>query len=107
LLITLTPAHKAVVALALSGHTRSEIAYLLNLTDVALRQRIRTLKRRIAEAGIAMPSALPGLNPGLAYGSIRRALASKLFIRSGALASHDPDGHLFVIHRSQNRTSRQ
>ena len=100
LLNTLTPPLKAVLALALSGHNRREIAYLLNLTDATLRQRIRTLKCRINEAGLVMPNELPGLNPGMAYGRIRGALSSKLFRRGGFLASHDPDGHLFVIRQS-------
>lgn len=107
LLNTLTPALRAVLALALSGHNRNEIAYLLNLKDVALRQRIRALKCRITEAEVVMPTELPGLSPGIAYGSIRRALSSKLTHRDGFLASHDPDGHLFVIHGSRNEAGRQ
>lgn len=101
LLETLTPPLKAVAALALSGHNRREIAYLLNLTDAALRQRILALKRHILAEGIAMPAELPGLVLGVAYGRLRGALLSKLFQRGGVLASHDPDGHLFVISGSQ------
>lgn len=100
--VTLTPPLKAVAALALSGHNRKEIAYLLNLTDATLRQRIRTLKRELTQAGLDMPSELPGLTLGLAYGRLRHALLSKLSHRGGFLASHDPDGHLFVISGSQN-----
>lgn len=98
---------KAVAALALSGHSRKEIAYLLNLTDAALRQRIRALKLRVTEAEVEMPAELTGLTPGMAYGRIRGALMSNLARRDGFLASHDPDGHLFVIGRSQNGTRRQ
>ncbi|MEX2367266.1 MAG: sigma-70 family RNA polymerase sigma factor [Pseudohongiellaceae bacterium] len=105
--ITLTPPLKAVVALALSGHNRKEIAYLLNLTDVTLRQRIRTLKRELTGAGLDMPAELPGLTLGLAYGRLRCALLSKLSHRGGFLASHDPDGHLFVVSSSQNGSRRQ
>ena len=104
---TLTPPLRAVAALALSGHNRKEIAYLLNLTDVALRQRIRTLKRQLTKAELTMPSELPGLTLGLAYGRLRGALLSKLSYRGGVLASHDPDGHLFLIRGSQNSTRRQ
>lgn len=107
LLNSLTPPLKAVAALALSGHNRREIAYLLNLTDAALRQRIRALKLRVTEAEVALPSELTGLTPGMAYGRIRGALLSNLARREGFLASHDPDGHLFVIGHSQNRTRRQ
>ncbi len=105
LLNSLTQPLKAVMALALSGHNRREIAYLLNLTDVALRQRVRAIKRRVNEAGMVMPTELPGLNPGMAYGRIRGALSSKLFRKGGFLASHDPDGHLFVIRQSPNKIS--
>ncbi|RUO34819.1 RNA polymerase sigma factor [Aliidiomarina soli] len=97
LLYTLTPALKAVAALVLSGHTRKEIAYLLNLTDVALRQRVQDLKCRITTTDIVMPSELIGLNKEVDYGCIRSALLSKLLHQDGVLASHDPDGHLFVI----------
>ena len=105
--VSLSPSLKAVAALALSGHNRKEIAYLLNLTDVTLRQRIRTLKRELIRAEVAMPTELPGLHLGLAYGRLRSALLSKLSHRGGVLASHDPDGHLFVISGSQKGTRRQ
>lgn len=98
---------RSVAALALSGHNRCEIAYLLKLNDAALRQRIRALKKRIREAGLTTPEGLPGLTLGLAYGRIRSALRSKLLRQGGVLASHDPDGHLFIIRGSQNNGRRQ
>ena len=107
LLNSLTPALKVVLALALSGHNRREIAYLLKLSDMALRQRIRALKIHIATAGLPMPSELTGLKPGLDYGRLRGALSSKLSTQTGTLASHDPDGHLFVVSHSQNEHRRQ
>lgn len=103
----LTPALKAVAVLALSGHSRREIQYLLGLTDPTLRQRIVALKQQAKQNAITTPTDLPGLLPGLAYGRIRQALLSKLFYRGGALASHDPDGHLFMIRGSQNANWRQ
>lgn len=98
---------KAVAALTLSGHTRHEIAYLLRLSDTALRQRIVALKRKTVEAGLALPTDLPGLNLDIAYGRIRDALLPKLLRSGGSFASHDPDGHLFVVRRSQNADARQ
>ena len=103
----LTPALKAVAVLALSGHTRREIQYLLRLSDTSLRQRIVALKRQARQEALTIPADLPGLLPGLAYGRIRQALLSKLFYRGGALTSHDPDGHLFVIRGSQIPAWRQ
>jgi RNA polymerase sigma factor (sigma-70 family) len=92
---------KAVAALALTGHSRREIAYLLRLTDTALRQRLSALKRALAARGIAAPATTPGLTLNLAYGRIRDALLPKLVKEGGLFASHDPDGHLFIIRRSQ------
>ncbi|GLQ12178.1 ECF subfamily RNA polymerase sigma-24 factor [Devosia yakushimensis] len=97
----LPPSLKAVAALTLAGHNRREIAYLLDLSDAALRQRIAALKRQLKGAGIAMPEGMPGLNLDLAYGRIRDALLPGLLRQGGIFASHDPDGHLFIVRRSQ------
>lgn len=93
----LPPALRAVAVLALSGHSRREIAYLLSLDDAALRQRITQLKAKLRNAGLSTPANLPGLNLDLAYGRIRDALLPLLLRQAGTLASHDPDGHLFVL----------
>lgn len=98
---------KAVAALALSGHNRREIAYLLDLKDEALRQRISSLRRLLKAQGMEMPAGLPGLNLDLAYGRIRDCLLPELKRQDGVFAAHDPDGHLFVITRSQNDRPRQ
>ena len=93
----LPPALKIVAALALSGHSRREVGYLLRLNDTALRQRVSALKRRLAARGLAMPTGTPGLRLDLSYGRIRDALLPKLVNEGGLFASHDPDGHLFII----------
>ena len=93
----LPPALKIVAALALSGHSRREVGYLLRLNDTALRQRVSALKRRLAARGLAMPAGTPGLRLDLSYGRIRDALLPKLVNEGGLFASHDPDGHLFII----------
>lgn len=98
----LPPALRVVALLALTGHSRREIAYLLNLTDAALRQRVVALKRRLSAAGLGTPAEFAGLNLDLAYGRIRDALLPQLLRRGGVFASHDPDGHLFVVQRSHN-----
>lgn len=100
LLAELPPALKAVAVLALSGHNRREIAYLLDLPDTALRQRVRALKRQLQDRGVDMPAGLPGLNLDLSYGRIRDALLPLLLRQGGTFASHDPDGHHFVVRRS-------
>ncbi|UYN98719.1 MAG: sigma-70 family RNA polymerase sigma factor [Devosia sp.] len=103
----LSPALKALAALVLTGHSRAEIAYLLNLPDTALRQRIAALKRHFVARGMAAPEDLVGLNLDLAYGRIRDALLPALMRHEGLFASHDPDGHLFVVRRSQKPEPRQ
>jgi DNA-directed RNA polymerase specialized sigma24 family protein len=101
MLTELPPALKAVAALALSGHNRREIGYLLELPDTALRQRIRALKRQLMTRGFAIPEDMPGLNLDLAYGRIREALLPALLRQNGLFASHDPDGHVFIVRRAR------
>ena len=95
----LPPSLKAVAALALTGHSKREIAFLLDLPETALRQRLSTLRRTLAARGISMPATTPGLNLDLQYGRIRDALLPLLLAQKGTIASHDPDGHLFVVRR--------
>lgn len=90
---------RVVAALAVSGHSRIEIAYLLGLNDTTLRQRIRALKVALGKKGVVMPAEMIGLNLDLAYGAIRQALAPALRRHGGAFATHDPDGHILVVRR--------
>nr|WP_291385473.1 sigma factor [Devosia sp.] len=106
-LADLPPALRAVAALALAGQTRREIAYLLGLSDTALRQRLSALRRILGARGVVMPEGLPGLGGGLDYGRIRDALVPMLHRQGGMIAAHDPDGHLFVIRGSQKADRRQ
>lgn len=99
----LSPALRVTALLALSGHTRQEIGWLLNLSDTALRQRISQLKRALD----ASPTPDAVLTGPLAFGRIRRALLGPTRRPDAILASHDPDGHLFVVSRSQISTPRQ
>ncbi|TGG95792.1 transcriptional regulator [Natronospirillum operosum] len=101
LLQNLAPALRITAALALSGHTRAEISYLLDISDTALRQRIRSLRKALVRIGVSIPADMTSLNLDLAYGTIRQALQPFLRRHGGTFASHDPDGHLFVIKSSQ------
>jgi hypothetical protein len=103
----LPPSLRSVAALALAGQTRREIAYLLRLTDTALRQRLTALRRTLEARGTPMPDGLPGLGGSLDYGRIRDALLPMLLRQGGMIAAHDPDGHLFVIRGSQTAGPRQ
>lgn len=103
----LSPALRTLAALVLTGHNRREIAWLLHLPDTALRQRISALRRQLAARNLVVPTELTGLCLDLSYGRIRDALLPKLLRHGGAFASHDPDGHLFVVRRSQTDMARQ
>lgn len=103
----LPPALKTLAALVLTGHNRREIAYLLHLPDTALRQRISALKRHLTARKLAAPAELTGLTLDLAYGRIRDSLLPAVKRHGGVFASHDPDGHIFLVRRSQTAPSRQ
>lgn len=107
ILTGLPPALRTFAALVLTGHNRREIAYLLDLPDTALRQRVSALKRHLAARKLAAPEELTGLNLDLAYGRIRDCLLPALKRHGGLFASHDPDGHLFLVRRSQSDPARQ
>ena len=98
---------RTLAALVLTGHNRREVAYLLDLPDTALRQRVSALKRHLRAKGLAAPEELTGLNLDLAYGRIRDCLLPALLRHGGVFASHDPDGHLFLVKRSQTDAARQ
>ncbi|ODT71890.1 MAG: hypothetical protein ABS75_07080 [Pelagibacterium sp. SCN 63-23] len=107
MLAGLPPALRTFAALVLTGHNRREIAYLLDLPDTALRQRVSALKRHLRRKGLAAPHELSGLTLNLAYGRIRDALLPALRRHGGHFAGHDPDGHLFIVRRSQKQPLRQ
>lgn len=103
---SLSPALRTTALLALSGHNKAEIAWLLRLSDAALRQRIAGIKRLwVAQNGQDL-STTSGLKGSLPFGRIRRALLKPVRQRDALLASHDLDGHLFIL-SSQNPLSRQ
>lgn len=106
-IVSLPPALRTLATLVLTGHNRREIAYLLDLPDTALRQRVAALKRHLTREGLAAPAELTGLTLDLAYGRIRDALLPALLRHGGIFASHDPDGHLFLVRPSQNALPRQ
>ncbi len=93
----LPPSLKIVARLALSGHDRREIGYLLGVPDTALRKRISDLRRRAERDGAILPDGLPGLSLDLPYGAMRDAMRPMLDRHDGAFASHDPDGHFILV----------
>ena len=95
--LTLPPALRTTALLALTGHTRTEIAWLLNLSDTAMRKRISDIRRRYRESGGQTAPECGGLRSDLPFGLIRRALVGKVRGADMMLGSHDPDGNLFVV----------
>lgn len=91
----LPPALRTTALLALTGHTRAEIAWLLRLSDVALRKRISEIRRRLVGAGDGVADM--ELRGDLPFGLMRRALLGRVGDRGRAFGSHDPDGNLFVV----------
>lgn len=98
----LAPSLRIVALLALTGHGRGEIRHLLRISDEALRQRIAGLRRHWKAGSGRMPSGLPALRGGLAFGTMRRSLLPLVRGGSADFASHDPDGHpiAFKIRRA-------
>lgn len=93
----LPPALRTTALLALTGHTKAEIAWLLGLSDPALRKRISEIRRRWRQSGHRAPPGLGEPRGDLSFGLVRRALIGRVQAADVVLASHDPDGHLFVV----------
>ena len=104
--LALPPALRVTALLALTGHTRAEIAWLLNLSDAALRKRISEIRRRWKGMGDAAGPTRGAPSGDLPFGLIRQALLGRVGGPRVALGSHDPDGNLFVV-RSQTTRARQ
>lgn len=108
----LAPSLARVAQLALSGHDRHEIAWLLGLSDTAMRQRICALRKQLNAHAKAMDStsdsesdfeissemqtSLPRQRQNLLFGLLRRALLPVVKYREG-IGTCDPDGHLIAV----------
>jgi DNA-directed RNA polymerase specialized sigma24 family protein len=94
----LSPSLRATALLVLTGHTRQEIVWLQRLPETAFRQRLAEIRRRWRAFGAEDAAGMPGLSGALEFGRIRQSLLPAIrHGQPGLLASHDPDGHLFVI----------
>jgi len=106
------PAGARIVAiLALHGLRREEIAYVLDLSPEALRQRLATLRKRWADLSEsdrehAIDQARQRrrtLGQELESGLIRQALLAFLRDQPG-VGTHDPDGHLIILDSRSSRS---
>jgi RNA polymerase sigma-70 factor (ECF subfamily) len=98
-------AARAVATLAVHGMTREEIAYVLGLSQAALRQRLMTIRKGMADlCGQGELAIHPRrvrdalVSKELDVGLMRRALRTLLqsSYKTG-IGLHDPDGHLIVF----------
>ncbi len=94
--LALSPALRTTALLALTGHTRSEIAWLLDIPDATLRKRVSEIGRRLKGSGHDL-RAMGAPSGTLPFGLIRRALMPRVREPGAVLGSHDPDGNLFVV----------
>lgn len=79
------------------GMSRREIAYLLGLSDVALRQRIAGLRRAVEKSGVR-PHAVGESHQDVPLGLARRRLKAALPPRPiRQFAVRDPDGTIILI----------
>lgn len=103
---TLPPSLKTTALLALAGQTKEEIAWLLRVPDTAMRQRIVQLKRRWTAFDGRAVAEFIHLRGELDFGWIRQSLLKSPCLQQAILATHDHDGHLFML-SSQNNPARQ
>ena len=103
----LPPKLRTTALLVLTGHSKREILWLLRLNEPALRQRVADIRRRWRAGDGGSLHGASGLSGLLNFGIIRRALLPPARSPGVVLASHDPDGHLFVASTSRKPGARQ
>jgi hypothetical protein len=103
----LPPKLRTTALLVLTGHSKHEILWLLRMNEPALRQRVADIRRRWRVEGGCSLEGVSGLSGPLDFGLIRRALLPSARSPGVVLASHDPDGHLFVVGTSRKAGARQ
>jgi DNA-directed RNA polymerase specialized sigma24 family protein len=103
----LPPKLRTTALLVLTGHSKHEILWLLRMNEPCLRQRIADIRHRWRAEGGGSLDGVSGLSGPLNFGIIRRALLPQARCPGVVLASHDPDGHLFVASASRKQGARQ
>ena len=103
----LPPKLRTTALLVLTGHSKREILWLLRMNEPAWRQRIADIRRRWRAEGGGSLDGVSGLGGPLNFGIIRHALLTPARSPGVVLASHDHDGHLFVVSTSRKAAARQ
>lgn len=105
-LSTLPKSLRTTTLLILTGHSKQEIIYLLQITDQAFRQRLTSIRKRWKASNNTPIEDLSMLDSSLPLGLIRKALLMPAKSEDVHLASHDPDGNLFLV-CSQNNSEKR
>ncbi|MBX3221222.1 MAG: sigma-70 family RNA polymerase sigma factor [Labilithrix sp.] len=94
---SLPPSLRRLAKLMTAELSRSELAYLLRVSDTALRQRLTALRRAVQSSPRDATQPV-GATSGQAIGPLRTALLDAVS-RSGGMAvgTHDPDGHFLIF----------
>ena len=100
----LSPSLRVISRLINCALNKQEIAYLLNITDTALRQRFTALRREWKhhiDSGGEGPEYIRETNTPFQKGLLRRSLVHSFVVPEGrAIGTHDPDGHLLIVRTS-------
>jgi RNA polymerase sigma-70 factor (ECF subfamily) len=104
---TLPHSARTLAVLAINGMTPDEIRHVLQLSEVAYRQRLSVVRRAWRASRPAPASPAQALaEPDLDFGVIRQALLDPVR-RKGTLGTHDPDGNLFLLEKIPSKLSSQ
>jgi RNA polymerase sigma-70 factor (ECF subfamily) len=100
----LAPAARSVAVLVVAGLNRAEIIAALGLSETAFRQRLTSIRRMWrGRPTLALPAPHGAERVELDLGLIRRALLRHV-VSLGGIGTHDPDGHLIVLHPAPSKT---
>lgn len=95
---------RSVATLASADWCAAEIRWLLQLSDMALRQRLTALRRALS-AHDELPT-LPAGKPSPGFGAQRSQLLAHLRRQGGrAVVTHDPDGHVLFLKLAAHETA--
>jgi RNA polymerase sigma-70 factor (ECF subfamily) len=93
---SLAPSLRAVATLANADMGASEIRWVLELSETALRQRLTALRRALRAE--PEPPVLPVSEPPAGFGPQRAQLLANLRLHPArAIATRDPDGHSILL----------
>lgn len=102
---SLPPSLRVLASLASADLCATEIRWLLELSDAALRKRLSELRRAVRAAPElpTRPSPEPLISLGMRRGPLLTALKR---LRGRVIATHDPDGHPILLGNLPHKIAR-